>query len=143
MMIIKSPYEINETLGRLLKVLVEHDMTIFSIIDHSGGAAQVGLSMPDTKLIIFGNPKVGTDLMLADPNFSIELPLKIVLRKNNDDTEVLYQTVTELAMRYNGTKLNDSNRNIDKVIENMIEKGVVKLLGVGDVFGVWWSIFAF
>jgi uncharacterized protein (DUF302 family) len=99
--------------------------------------------MPDTKLIIFGNPKVGTDLMLADPNFSIELPLKIVLRKNNDDTEVLYQTVTELAMRYNGTKLNDSNRNIDKVIENMIEKGVVKLLGVGDVFGVWWSIFAF
>jgi uncharacterized protein (DUF302 family) len=126
MMIIKSPYEINETLGRLLKVLVEHDMTIFSIIDHSGGAAQVGLSMPDTKLIIFGNPKVGTDLMLADPNFSIELPLKIVLRKNNDDTEVLYQTVTELAMRYNGTKLNDSNRNIDKVIENMIEKVIIK-----------------
>lgn len=126
MMIIKSPYEINETLGRLLKVLVEHDMTIFSIIDHSGSAAQVGLSMPDTKLIIFGNPKVGTDLMLADPNFSIELPLKIVLRKNNDDTEVLYQTVTELAMRYNGTKLNDSNRNIDKVIENMIEKVIIK-----------------
>lgn len=125
-MIIKSPYEINETLGRLLKVLVEHDMTIFSIIDHSGGAAQVGLSMPDTKLIIFGNPKAGTDLMLADPNFSIDLPLKIVLRKNNDDTEVLYQTVTELAMRYNGTKLNDSNRNIDKVIENMIEKVIIK-----------------
>jgi uncharacterized protein (DUF302 family) len=126
MMIIKSPYEINETLGRLLKVLVEHDMTIFSIIDHSGGAAQVGLSMPDTKLIIFGNPKAGTDLMLADPNFSIDLPLKIVLRKNNEDTEVLYQTITELAMRYNGTKLNDSNRNIDKVIENMIEKVIIK-----------------
>jgi uncharacterized protein (DUF302 family) len=126
MMIIKSPYEINETLGRLLKVLVEHDMTIFSIIDHSGGAAQVGLSMPDTKLIIFGNPKAGTDLMLADPNFSIDLPLKIVLRKNNEDTEVLYQTITELAMRYNGTKLNDSIRNIDKTIENMIEQVIIK-----------------
>ena len=126
MMIIKSPYGINETLGRLLKVLVEHDMTIFSIIDHSGGAAQVGLSMPDTKLIIFGNPKAGTDLMLADPNFSIDLPLKIVLRKSNEDTEVLYQTVTELAMRYNGTKLNDSIRNIDKTIENMIEQVITK-----------------
>ena len=79
-------------------------MTIFSIIDHSGGAAQVGLTMPDTKLIIFGNPKAGTDLMLADPDFSIDLPLKIVLRKNNEDTEVLYQTVTELAMRYNVKK---------------------------------------
>ena len=57
MIIIKSPYQLNETLGRLLKVLVEHDMTIFAIIDHSGGAAQFDLSMPDTKLIIFGNPK--------------------------------------------------------------------------------------
>ncbi len=125
MMIIKSPYELNETLGRLLKILVEHDMTIFSIIDHSGGAAQVGLTMPDTKLIIFGNPKAGTDLMLADPNFSIDLPLKIVLRKNNERTEILYQTVTELAMRYNGTEHNDSIRNIDKTIENMLEQVIL------------------
>jgi uncharacterized protein (DUF302 family) len=126
MMIIKSPHNINETLGRLLKVLVDHDMTIFSIIDHSGGAAQVGLKMPETKLIIFGNPKAGTDLMLADPDFSIDLPLKIVLRKNKEDTEVLYQTVTELAMRYNANKLNDSIRNMDKTIENMIEQIILK-----------------
>ena len=124
-MIIKSPYNINETLGRLLKVLVEHDMIIFSIIDHSGGAAQVGLTMPDTKLIIFGNPRAGTDLMLADPDFSIDLPLKIVLRKNRKDTEVLYQTVTELAMRYNVNKINDSIRNMDKTIENMIEQTIL------------------
>lgn len=126
MMINKSPYDLNETLGRLLKVLVEHDMTIFSIIDHSGGAAQVGLSMPDTKLIIFGNPKAGTDLMLADHDFSIDLPLKIVLRKNNKYTEILYQTVTELAMRYNVNNLNDSIRNIDKTIETMIEQIILK-----------------
>ena len=56
MIINESPYSINETIGRLLKVLVEHDMTIFTIVDHSGGAAQVGLSMPNTKLVIFGNP---------------------------------------------------------------------------------------
>jgi len=48
----------------------------------------VGVSMPETKLIIFGNPKAGTDLMMTDPNFSIYLPLKIVLRKNKEDTEV-------------------------------------------------------
>ena len=125
-MIIKSPHNINETLGRLLKVLVDHDMTIFSIIDHSGGAAQVGLTMPETKLIIFGNPRAGTDLMLADPDFSIDLPLKIVLRKNKDNTEVLYQTVTELAMHYNTNKLNDSIRNMDKTIENMIEQIILK-----------------
>jgi uncharacterized protein (DUF302 family) len=126
MMIIKSPHQINETLGRLLKLLAEHDMTIFSIIDHSGGAEQVGLKMPETKLVIFGNPKSGTDLMLADHDFSIDLPLKIVLRKNKDDTEILYQTVTELAMRYNVSRLNDSIRNIDKTIENMLEQIILK-----------------
>jgi len=46
MMIIKSPYEMNETLDRLLKVLVKQNMTIFSIINHSSGAAQLGHSMP-------------------------------------------------------------------------------------------------
>ena len=55
MMVNKSPYSLNETLGRLLKVLIEYNMMIFAIVDHSGGAAQVGLSMPNTKLVIFGN----------------------------------------------------------------------------------------
>jgi uncharacterized protein (DUF302 family) len=121
-MIKKSPYGLNETLGRLLKVLVEHNMTIFAIVDHSGGAAQVGLSMPNTKLVIFGNPKGGTEFMLADPNFSIELPLKIVLRKNNDVTEIVYQKIEELAARYQVAELDTSIRKMDEGIEAMVKK---------------------
>jgi len=122
MIIIKSPYQLNETLGRLLKVLVEHDMTIFAIVDHSGGAAQFDLSMPDTKLIIFGNPKGGTDLMLTDPNFSIDLPLKIVLRNNNGETEIFYQSIGELATRYNVSELNENIIKMDKNIEKLINR---------------------
>ena len=122
MIIIKSPYQLNETLGRLLKVLVEHDMTIFAIVDHSGGAAQFDLSMPDTKLIIFGNPKVGTDLMLTDPNFSIDLPLKIVLRNNNGETEIFYQSIGELATRYNVSELNENIKKMDKNFEKLINR---------------------
>ena len=120
MITIKSPYELNETLGRLLKALVENDMTIFAIVDHSGGAAQFDLSMPDTKLIIFGNPKGGTDLMLADPDFSIDLPLKIVLRNNKDETEIFYQSIGELATRYDVTELNENIQKMDKNIESLI-----------------------
>jgi uncharacterized protein (DUF302 family) len=126
MITIKSPYELNETLGRLLKVLVENDMTIFAIVDHSGGAAQFDLSMPDTKLIIFGNPKGGTDLMLADPDFSIDLPLKIVLRNNKDETEIFYQSIGELATRYDVTELNEKIRKMDKSIESLINKVINK-----------------
>ena len=122
MIIIKSPYQLNETLGRLLKVLVEHDMTIFAIVDHSGGAAQFDLSMPDTKLIIFGNPKGSKDLMLTDPNFSIDLPLKIVLRNNNGETEIFYQSIGELATRYNVSELNENIKKMDKNIEKLINR---------------------
>ncbi len=126
MITIKSPYELNETLGRLLKALVENDMTIFAIVDHSGGAAQFDLSMPDTKLIIFGNPKGGTDLMLADPDFSIDLPLKIVLRNNKDETEIFYQSIGELATRYDVTELNENIQKMDKNIESLINNVINK-----------------
>jgi uncharacterized protein (DUF302 family) len=126
MITIKSPYELNETLGRLLKALVENGMTIFAIVDHSGGAAQFDLSMPDTKLIIFGNPRGGTDLMLADPDFSIDLPLKIVLRNNKDETEIFYQSIGELATRYDVTELNENIQKMDKNIESLINKVINK-----------------
>ena len=126
MITIKSPYELNETLGRLLKALVENDMMIFAIVDHSGGAAQFDLSMPDTKLIIFGNPKGGTDLMLADPDFSIDLPLKIVLRNSKDETEIFYQSIGELATRYDVTDLNEKIQKMDKNIESLINKVINK-----------------
>ncbi len=120
-MIIKSKYGLNETLGRLLKVLVEHDMTIFSIIDHSGGAAQIDIKMPNTKLIIFGNPKGGTNIMLADPNISIELPLKILLREDNGITLIIYHKLIDIAENYEVDDILESIKKLDESIENLIK----------------------
>jgi uncharacterized protein (DUF302 family) len=52
---------------------------VFALIDHSGEAENVGMKMPPTKLLIFGNPKAGTPLMLASPSIAIDLPLKILI----------------------------------------------------------------
>jgi uncharacterized protein (DUF302 family) len=49
------------------------------MVDHSGEAEKVGMKMPPTKLLIFGNPKGGTPLMLAAPSTAIDLPLKILV----------------------------------------------------------------
>jgi uncharacterized protein (DUF302 family) len=54
-------------------------VTLFATIDHSGEAAKVGMKMRPTKLLIFGNPKGGTPLMLAAPSSAIDLPLKILV----------------------------------------------------------------
>ena len=61
-----------------------HDkgIKLFTIIDHSGEAASAGLSMPPTKVLIFGNPKGGTPLMLAAPSTAIDLPLKILVAED-------------------------------------------------------------
>jgi uncharacterized protein (DUF302 family) len=55
---------------------------LFALIDHSREAELVGMTMPPTKLLIFGNPKGGTPLMLAAPSSAIDLPLKILVRED-------------------------------------------------------------
>jgi uncharacterized protein (DUF302 family) len=67
---------------RLKNILQSRGITLFAVIDHSGEAAKVGLKMPPTKLLIFGNPKSGTPLMLAAPSIALDLPLKILVAED-------------------------------------------------------------
>lgn len=78
-----SNHSVDETLQRLTSTLQAKGVTIFTIVDHSGEAAKVGLEMRPTKLVIFGSPKAGTPLMLASPSIAIDLPLKILIWEDN------------------------------------------------------------
>ena len=75
----RSNYSVDQTVDRLKNILQSKGVTLFAMVDHSGGAEKVGLKMPPTKLLIFGNPKAGTPLMLATPSIAIDLPLKILV----------------------------------------------------------------
>jgi uncharacterized protein (DUF302 family) len=75
----KSKYSVDETVTRLQSLLEAKGIKLFAIIDHSGEAANTGLHMPPTKVLIFGNPKAGTPVMLAAPSTAIDLPLKILV----------------------------------------------------------------
>jgi len=76
---IPSNHSVDETVERLKAMLQSKGITLFALIDHSGEAEKVGMKMPPTKLLIFGNPKGGTPLMLAAPSIAIDLPLKILV----------------------------------------------------------------
>jgi uncharacterized protein (DUF302 family) len=76
---VPSNHSVDETVERLKVILQSKGITLFALIDHSGEAAKVGMKMPPTKLLIFGNPKAGTPLMLAAPSIAIDLPLKILV----------------------------------------------------------------
>jgi uncharacterized protein (DUF302 family) len=71
-----SPHSVTDTLDRLEQILRSKGINIFARVDHSGEAEKVGLHMPPTQLLIFGNPKGGTPIMLAAPLSAIDLPLK-------------------------------------------------------------------
>jgi uncharacterized protein (DUF302 family) len=74
-----SNHSVDETVELLKTILHVKGITLFATIDHSGEAEKAGMKMPPTKLLIFGNPKSGTPLMLAAPRSAIDLPLKILV----------------------------------------------------------------
>ena len=74
-----SPHTVDEIVEKLQSILQAKQVTVFAVVDHSGEAAKAGMKMPPTKLVIFGNPKAGTPLMLASPSIAIDLPLKILV----------------------------------------------------------------
>ena len=81
---IPSAHSVDETVGRLQSLLQAKGIKLFVVVDHSGEAEKAGLHMPNTKLLIFGNPKAGTPLMLASPTAAIDLPLKILIAEGSD-----------------------------------------------------------
>jgi uncharacterized protein (DUF302 family) len=79
---LKSAHSVDETIARVRALLEAKGIKEFALIDHSGEAAKAGLTMPKTQVLIFGNPKGGTPLMLAQPNVAIDLPLKLLVRED-------------------------------------------------------------
>src|SRR5438552_15697110 len=81
---VASRYSVPETMGRLETLAKSRGLTIFARIDFSGDAQKVGLTMRPIQLLIFGNPKAGTPLMVASPSVAIDLPLKALAWEEAD-----------------------------------------------------------
>jgi uncharacterized protein (DUF302 family) len=82
--------------------LQEKGVKIFATVDHSGEAESAGLKMRPTKLLIFGNPKAGTPLMLAVPTIAIDLPLKILVAEDGEGKVwISYNSPEYLHIRHN------------------------------------------
>jgi uncharacterized protein (DUF302 family) len=76
---IPSNHSVDETVEKLMGILQTNGVTLFALVDHSGEAEKAGMRMRPTKLLIFGNPKAGTPVMVAASSSAIDLPLKILI----------------------------------------------------------------
>ncbi len=98
---IASKHSVKETLDRLETALKAAGITIFARVEHSGGAAAVGMELRPTELLIFGNPKGGTPLMQANQTVGLDLPLRVLAWEDAAGTvNVTYNDVDWLATRY-------------------------------------------
>ncbi|MEH2251319.1 DUF302 domain-containing protein [Nostoc sp.] len=79
-----SQYSVPVTIDRLEAVLQVKGITIFARINQQAEAEKVGLSLCPTQLLLFGNPKAGTSLMVAEPTIALDLPLKALAWEATD-----------------------------------------------------------
>jgi uncharacterized protein (DUF302 family) len=90
-----------ETMDRLDAAVKARGMTVYAHIDHAAGAAEVGLPLRPTDLLIFGNARAGTPLMESIPTIGIDLPLKaLVWQDIAGNTWVSYNDPAWLARRH-------------------------------------------
>ena len=74
-----SSFGPKETMDRLAAEVTAKGMSIFARIDHTAGAASVGMPLRPTELLVFGNAGAGTPLMQIDQAIGIDLPLKALV----------------------------------------------------------------
>jgi uncharacterized protein (DUF302 family) len=98
---IKSSNGPEETMNRFEAEVRGRGMTVFAHIDHAAGAAAAGLSLRPTEVLIFGNAKSGTPLMEATQTIGIDLPLKVLVwRDESGATWLSYNDPVWLAERH-------------------------------------------
>ncbi len=96
-----SQYSVDETMRRLEEVVHGKGLTVFARIDHRAGAREVSLDMQDEQVLIFGNPRAGTPLMVARPLVGIDLPLRVLVwRDSNSRVWASYQDSAFIAKRF-------------------------------------------
>lgn len=118
-----SVNSVNDTISKIETIVKGHKgMGVFTIVDHHAGAKKVGLDMPEEKVILFGNPMLGTKLMLKDPQAGLDLPLRVLVYKDaKAKTKIVYHNPIEWQK---GFHLENSKliNKMAKVLDTITEK---------------------
>ena len=122
----ESPLAFEETVVALQKELNSRGITIFATIDHKKAAEAVGKSMPPATVLIVGNPKVGTALMQENPRLAIELPLKILIYKEEKIVRIRYEKISAIAEKYHIKQNFATAEKIDAAMQQLIKLAIEK-----------------
>jgi uncharacterized protein (DUF302 family) len=116
-----SLYSVAETLARFSELLAAKGVRVYAIINHSDAAHEVGLDLPETHVIIFGEPEAGTPVMEQAPLMALDLPLKVLIWDDDGRTRVSYPVPEALAERHGlSSELTDTLKRIEPFTDAVI-----------------------
>lgn len=122
----ESPLTFEETVAALQKTLNSKNITVFATIDHQAAAKAVGENMQPATVLIVGNPKVGTALMQENPRLAIELPLKILIYKEEKIVRIRYEKISAIAEKYHIKQNFTTAEKIDAAMQQLIKLAIGK-----------------
>ena len=94
-----SRWPFAQTLESIAKAIIDAKMTIFARIDHATGARELGISIPETTVLIYGNARVGTPALIDSPVAALELPLRVLLREEHGQVIVAFHPIAALLVK--------------------------------------------
>ena len=116
---IKSNNSVTATIDKLETVLKNKGMTIFKRVNHTAGAEKAGLKLRPTELLIFGNPKVGTPLMLCSQTAALDLPQKALAYKDESgQVWLVYNDPAYMAERHNIQGCDNAVQKVTNALAN-------------------------
>ncbi len=124
---VQSTFNVEETADRMVSILKEKGMTVFNRIKHSAAAAEVGIELRNTELILFGNPKVGSPLMKCQQSAAIDLPQKALIWEDDQaKVWISYNDPRYLKKRHNITGCEEVISKIETALAGISESAATK-----------------
>jgi len=122
-----SEFTVDETIKNIKKIVKAKGFGVFAVINHQGNAKMVDMKLNESKVIIFGNPEVGTLLMQEDIKVALDLPLRILVYKDKaDQVKVAYR---------DGSWIKDHHLLTSDHLTNKINKGLDKITDQARIKG--------
>ena len=118
----ESKFSVDETVARLEKLLAEQRIPIFATFDHADNAGKVGMQLRPTKVLVFGNPRVGTRLMQSSQAVALDLPLRLsVWEDERNRVWVGHHAMERLVLEYD-VKDKATVLALERVLERLVAK---------------------
>ena len=123
---VASSQDFNATEASLIDALASRNLKLFTVVDHGAGATSVGEDIGQSKLFIFGNPKVGTPIMAEAPALGLELPMKILINNSGGSVQLHRPDVAARFRAYGAVNQDARLAKVDQTLTAIMTEAAGK-----------------